>query len=604
MRRPRQSLPGPSGPILLALLVVVPVPSRAEHQWRRVETPYFTLFSAAHPDDVSREAHQLESMAHVLEHLGLGAPVGCRPKTVLVAFPDRKTLNARPSPRGRPTDVVGYCVHLPFGHWIGFVGSEEDGRIVARHEFAHTVTSDVFWRVPPCLSEGLAELLSTFQMKDTHAEFGHPLALSRLRVQYLDLYSLDELFGVSSAALDSLDTESRAVFYAESWALVHYLARDGFDALFRFAQALANGEKAKGAFERAFPSEDWAATPRRLKSYVEADVERHHRVRTERVALPSASASAIREVSSAEVHANVGLWRMYSDDPTWIEESFDQALRDAPGLGLALAGKGLIALTQRRYEAAEENLRRASVDSSNAQVLFISGVGLRRLAFESGRAGRGGLGEEAFHLLKRSVALDSTDANALAWYARAGFEHDDNSEHVIRALRRASVALRSDPILATDLASILVRMGEVEGAREALSMPVRVPGTTERVHSGAMSPYDSLITIYNRAVVAANEGEFGRASRLFERVAAASEGEMRDSAQMMVRLLRGSHEYSMGLKAVKSGDLAGAIVWFEKAAGLATNESTRKRAAQYVKDLRSTLKSQKSHPSSDPKKRQ
>ncbi len=471
--------------LVLALLLACPAlcshAAGAEGRWYRVVTPHFTYFSASHPQDVTRNALELESMAATLGHYGLGAPVGCRPRTVLIGFPDRKSFDPhRPLADGHPVKIAGYCVHSEFGAWIGYLETEELGRRIARHEFAHTVVSDAFWHVPLCLNEGMAEFLSTFQVQDDQATFGHPLDWACYVVQSRDLLSLDELFGLRSESLRTLSPDAMGLFYAESWALVHYLARDGFAALVEFVQTVANGTEPKSAFARAFPGESWASTPGRLKSYVDVDVQRYHRIPSASLAVPAAGDLDLHEASPGEVSAHTGLWRLRSDvEPAGTAECFDLALSQAPDLGLALAGRGIWDLRQERHDEAEKSLRQAATGSPDALTLFIAGYGLLRLARDSVRAGGREMAQEAYSLLKRSVAMDSTDATALAWYARAGAESGDYSDDVIRALERASEALPSNPVLASDLASILARVGAARRSGQAREGPAP-PDTTRR----------------------------------------------------------------------------------------------------------------------------
>lgn len=534
--------------VAFALLVegaLAPHAACAKDHWRRVVTPRFTLYSAAHPDDVTRTAYQLEAMAVVLGRFGLGAPTGCRPRTVLIGFPERKAFDPhRPIRDGRPIKVEGYCVQLPFGRWIGYLESEERGRLISRHEFAHTVVADAFWRVPVSLNEGMAEFLSTFQVQADEVAFGHPLDAHRFIVQSSELLALDQLLAPDAEAVNALDHEAQAVFYAESWALVHYLARNGFDGLIRFVQSIASGDEPRLAFADAFPSEDWDQIPRRLKSYVDVDVLRYHIVEADDLAIPPASAVVLQDVSPGEVMANIGLWRLESDaDPSGTERCFDQALAEAPGHGLALVGQGMMALGQERFDVAGERLRSGAAGTPDAQTLFIAGFGLLQLAQESRRAGRGGLTEEAYALLERSVALDSTDATALAWYGRAGAALGDYSDAVIRALERASRALPSDPVLAADLASTLARVGAVRRSSAIRSGFTRVaPGTDPRSDASGANARDSVMRDYNLGVAAANQGRYARAIEFFQRVVAAREGALSDSAAAIIRRLDGRPE--------------------------------------------------------------
>jgi hypothetical protein len=124
--------------------------------------------------------------------------------------------------------------------------------MVAQHEYAHTIVNQVFRHLPLTLNEGFAEYLSTFRADDQLAEFGHPISWHRAAIQTMRLRSLDEMFSFDVASLNQLQGDDQALFYAESWAFVHYLLRaDVTGGRFtQFMRAAADGTPIRSAFER------------------------------------------------------------------------------------------------------------------------------------------------------------------------------------------------------------------------------------------------------------------------------------------------------------------------------------------------------------------
>src|SRR5262249_21504057 len=162
---------------------------------------------------VLRLARGLERMAEMIAEMGFGSAEGPHSRAVLIAFPDVKSFRPhQPYYNGQRRDLAGYDVHMPYGHWIGFIASTEQGRMVAHHEYTHTIVADVFERVPLCLNEGLAEYFSTFREQERSVEFGHPIDRHRYTLVQLDPLTLDQLFAVTAESPTYNDPSRAGVF--------------------------------------------------------------------------------------------------------------------------------------------------------------------------------------------------------------------------------------------------------------------------------------------------------------------------------------------------------------------------------------------------------
>lgn len=137
---------------------------------------------------------------------------------------------------------------------LPYSGHPENNRTLF-HEYTHYLIYQNAARVPPWMNEGLAEFLSTFQ-----PEYESGSLLGRApseRVQLLRELTFIPLRDVIAPPVGGWGSSGQAVmFYAESWALVHYLllrhtspTNAAFDV---FLRATANGAKPEAAFEEAF----------------------------------------------------------------------------------------------------------------------------------------------------------------------------------------------------------------------------------------------------------------------------------------------------------------------------------------------------------------
>jgi len=94
------------------------------------------------------------------------------------------------------------------------------------HEYVHFIIDTNFGKseVPPWFNEGLAEYYQTFMIEgDQKAKLGLPQSGHLQLLQQNKLIPLETLFKISNYALHQNANHSRSVFYAQSWALIHYL---------------------------------------------------------------------------------------------------------------------------------------------------------------------------------------------------------------------------------------------------------------------------------------------------------------------------------------------------------------------------------------------
>ena len=98
-----------------------------------------------------------------------------------------------------------------------------DEREIIYHEYIHYVMHNNYAALPLWLHEGLAEYYSTFQVARDEARIGLPVPAHVLWLRQHTLIPLATLFAVDERSPEYNETSRRGGFYAESWALVHYL---------------------------------------------------------------------------------------------------------------------------------------------------------------------------------------------------------------------------------------------------------------------------------------------------------------------------------------------------------------------------------------------
>jgi tetratricopeptide (TPR) repeat protein len=159
--------------------------------------------------------------------------------------------------------IQGLFVNGSNGDFILLAGDAEGGaERVVYHELTHQLLANSDSSLPLWYEEGLAEYFSTFRVVGTETHLGltvdshmewlrAEMSLGSLRKR---LIPLRELFAVPSSPRAHNERTRTGVFYAQSWALVHYLFHDPErrEQRLHFLKLLSSGRSPDDAVSEAF----------------------------------------------------------------------------------------------------------------------------------------------------------------------------------------------------------------------------------------------------------------------------------------------------------------------------------------------------------------
>lgn len=234
-----------------------PPPRVATTGWSEYRSAHFTALSNAAPRRTLDLMRRLERFRHVLSMLYAKLSVDAPVETLLVVIRDADTLSTL-APRfdGRAVELNGVFLSRPDGNLIMANGSSQgDPLPTVYHEYMHYFTATNFPPLPLWFSEGIAECYGTFRTDENSADIGR---VQDDHIAYLRssvLIPLEELFSIGHESREYNEGSRRGVFYAESWALTHYLLWDNptrKPQLGDFLERLGNREAPVAAFEAAF----------------------------------------------------------------------------------------------------------------------------------------------------------------------------------------------------------------------------------------------------------------------------------------------------------------------------------------------------------------
>lgn len=358
--------------LLLALaapLVLVSRPTGAAQTpgtWVSVRTQNFLVEGMVEEVELRRVAAQLEAYRAAFSRLLSGAHFDASVPTAVVVFPDDAAY-APFKPRIGGHVARGVAGYFQPGTDINYITLTRDEDLVLDpstllHEYTHLLVNNHFRAAPLWLKEGLAEFYSTAHLSPD----GRRLMLGEApehrprELRRRELLPLQMLLALDQASPTYADPEQRALFYAQSWALVHYLseARGGRGgALARFTDLLADGAKIEDALRESFGL-GVAELEAGLAAYVKRS---RYKVGIEEFGRPldfDAQTSA-RALSEAEVAARLGDLLLHTDREEDAEAYLVRAVGLDPKLAPARVALGALRLRQNRASEAREHLRQA-----------------------------------------------------------------------------------------------------------------------------------------------------------------------------------------------------------------------------------------------------
>ncbi len=448
--------PAAVGFLLLAHL------SRAEEKWHEASSKNFVLMTNASPERAESLVLTLERFRAAMGQLVPELRRWTSSRTRLYGFRDRDSLEPfLPSSGPKESRVAGYFRRGISENVIvlDLEGGTPAFERVLFHEYVHLVLSLSERKLPFWFEEGLSEFYAGTRLGDNEAEVGVSDSRHRALLARLPLLSFEELLSAEDAG------EQGPLFYAQSWALVHYIlveAPEGRERLARYLASHERGVKPLAAFREAFDS----GIAEELEEYVERP-----RLPGIKVELsPSTVGSALtRRLSMAEVQEGWGELFLATSRRRQARVCLEEAVRLAPDLGSAWEALGLL-------EWEEENPERAARHFEKAiELRAASASGLTRyaeilLADHLGRVDSipAPLAEKAASALRRALALEPSargPAELLAFlYVVRGVRLDE-----AHALIETGLAISpSDPSLLFLEGQLLAKRGDYQKARETL----------------------------------------------------------------------------------------------------------------------------------------
>ena len=211
--------------VLVGSLFILGSEATAKDDWSFADTGNFKVFTNASPAQARSLVVRLEQFREHMRLLAGDTPFREPRVTVFIFNGDKSFRPYKPLYGGKPQEsLAGIFTGLPDEAVIALSteGDPRQNMHVILHEYVHYLMHARGYRLPLWLSEGLAELYSTMLVQKGELKIGMHIPYHILLLNRYPLMPLSQLFAVSAESPVYNEGIRQGIFYAQSWALLHY----------------------------------------------------------------------------------------------------------------------------------------------------------------------------------------------------------------------------------------------------------------------------------------------------------------------------------------------------------------------------------------------
>jgi tetratricopeptide (TPR) repeat protein len=488
----------------LCLVTLFAQAAAAKDTWTSVRSKNFFLVGNASEKEIRLVATRLEQFRYVFSQLfpkaNMTTPV---PTTVVVFKSDSSYVPFKPLYNGKPSNVSGYFQPGEDVNYITLTSEkrEENPYAVIFHEYSHLIVGNNMGDPPVWFNEGLAEYYSTFDVAngDKKITLGIPVSnhVYLLRERFMPLESLLRVTHDDPAYNER---DKQGIFYAESWALVHYLLQGNkgqrVAELARFSALLTAGKPLAESFQQAFQM-DFKTMEKELRSYVQNS---NYRVEVFDLKEPLVFDAEMKAapLTEPEAQAYLGDLLLHTNRLDAAEKQLKQSL----ALGetaQAHASLGMVRVRQGKFAEAIDELRKAvEGNSTNYLAHYYYAYAVQRQTVADGQIVTSFPADDARVMrteLKRAIELNPSFAESyysLAFVNLVTGEEMDETEKMLDQARRLEPNRQSFALL---LAQIEMRKQDFAAAHRLLEPVTRSANASAQERAQAQSMLSTVSMI-------------------------------------------------------------------------------------------------------------
>lgn len=339
-------------------------------KWIRVNSKNFNVVSNAGEKETRELTSKLEQFRFVIASIFSVKDAKTVPITVYVFKDDQSFTPFKVRSQGRVANISGYFVNGVDEKLIALELTSGNLRAIF-HEYTHLVSSLTKYKLPLWVAEGIADFYSSFEIKkNKEAVFGYGIKEYIYLLRNKPLIPIQELFKVDFESPYYTEKEKNNIFYAESWALVHYLSQGSRQKEYlQFVRAILNGIGVDEAFSAAFHT-SYGVLEKELKDYISQN--------NSPVAIYNFSSidfeknSTVENLREIEVKHYLGKLLLPLGILVEAQQYFEDIIKQEPTNPLGYEGLGRLFIEKKHFSEAKESLEKAiSLGASGGYVHYL-----------------------------------------------------------------------------------------------------------------------------------------------------------------------------------------------------------------------------------------
>lgn len=232
--------------LTLAVSLLCSAAPAATSQWISLKTPHFEMYTTNSETQALQTLQVLEEVRAFFEQTTSLIQPTTKPVRIM-AFRSREEYE----PFRLQSTSFAHYLHSRRGDYIVLQDIAPEHRRAAIHEYTHFVFRMAGLQLPIWLCEGTADFYSSFEMQGDRSSVGAVLPSRFRALEKGGLLPLETIFAVDHRSPFYNDPTKVALFYGQSWALVHMLAfHPHYRAQFaHFLQLVSSGVSCPDAFQ-------------------------------------------------------------------------------------------------------------------------------------------------------------------------------------------------------------------------------------------------------------------------------------------------------------------------------------------------------------------
>ena len=458
--------------VTLCLLVLLSQPSAvvAKDNWISLRTQNFFMIGNGGEKEIRRVALKLEQFREVFTRLFPRMRFSTPVPTTVVVFKSHSSY----APFKPQANTAGYFQAGPDVNYITLTSEHDllqDPFKVIFHEYTHLLVNNTIENAPLWFNEGLAEYYSTFKITDDRKiALGTAIGNHVFLLRQSKMLPLSTLFEVDHKSPHYNESSKQGIFYAQSWALMHYLLIGTVgktEQLGKFLHLQNSNVPIEKAFQDSF-GVSFETMEKDLHDYVRKDRYNVFNGHFENKLELDNNVEA-KPLSEAEAQAYLGdlLLHSYRKDAL---KYLQKAIELDPNLGMAHASLAMAYFYEGKIEDAKASLERAvALNSQNYLAHYYYAFTLNGSSKDEPVSGYSPetLKKIREHL-QTAIALRPDFPESYKLLAFVSLVSGENLSEAIASLEKLLKDLPGRNDISFTLAQLYTRTGDYKTAREML----------------------------------------------------------------------------------------------------------------------------------------